>query len=71
MCLGSIHLLEEAWDDAGARVGRLDDGSIVTLGYVPDAEPRTYVLVHLGIPVEVLRAEDAEAALGLRAAGQA
>ena len=27
MCLGSIAVLDEAWDDGGARVGRLDDGS--------------------------------------------
>jgi hydrogenase maturation factor len=71
MCLGTIHVLEEVWDDAGARVGRLDDGSVVTLGYVPDAEPQAYVLLHLGIPVEVLEAEDAEAALGLRSTGRA
>lgn len=71
MCLGTIRVLEDVWDDAGARVGRLDDGNVVTLGYVPDAQPSAYLLVHLGIPVEVLRAEDAEAALGLRAAGPA
>jgi hydrogenase maturation factor len=67
MCLGTIHVLEEAWEDAGARVGLLDNGSVVTLGYVPDAQSSDYVLVHLGIPVEVLRADDAEAALDLRA----
>jgi hydrogenase maturation factor len=66
MCLGTIHVLEKAWDEAGARVGRLDDGSVVALGYVPEAQPNDYVLVHLGIPVEVLRPEEAEAALGLR-----
>jgi hydrogenase maturation factor len=66
MCLGTIHVLREAWDDAGARVGRLEDGSLVTLGYVPQAQPDDYVLVHLGIPVEVLQAEDAEEALVLR-----
>jgi hydrogenase maturation factor len=71
MCLGTIQVLEEVWDDAGARVGRLDDGTVVTLGYVPEAEANAYVLVHLGIPVELLRPEDAEAALGLRAAGRA
>lgn len=71
MCLGSIHVLEEVWEDAGARVGRLEDGRVVTLGYLPEAQPPTYVLVHLGIPVEVLRADDAELALGLRAAGRA
>jgi hydrogenase maturation factor len=66
MCLGAIHLLEEVWNDAGARVGRLEDGSVVALGYVPEAQPSDYVLVHLGIPVEILQAEDAEIALGLR-----
>jgi hydrogenase maturation factor len=71
MCLGTIHVLQEAWDDAGARAGRLDDGRVVTLGYVPEAQPNDYVLVHLGIPVEVLRVEDAEAALGLRSAARA
>ena len=71
MCLGTIHVLYDVWDDAGARVGRLEDGSVVTLGYVPQAQPDDYVLVHLGIPVEVLRTEDAEAALGLRSAVQA
>jgi hydrogenase expression/formation protein HypC len=71
MCLGAIHVLEDVWEDAGARVGRLDDDGVVTLAYVPDAQPGAYVLVHLGIPVEILRAEDAEAALGLRAAGRA
>jgi hydrogenase maturation factor len=71
MCLGTIHVLEDVWDDGEARAGRLDDGSVVTLGYLPDARPNDYVLVHLGIPVEVLQAEAAEAALGLRSAVQA
>lgn len=71
MCFGSIHVLQEVWDDAGARAGRLDDGRVVTLGYVPEAQAADYLLVHLGIPVEVLRADDAEAALGLRSAVRA
>lgn len=71
MCLGTIHVLRDVWEDAGARVGRLDDDSVVTLGYLPEARPGSYVLVHLGIPVEVLQAEDAEAALGLRSAVRA
>jgi hydrogenase maturation factor len=66
MCLGTIHLVQEVWNDAGARVGRLEDGSVVALGYVPQARPNDYVLVHLGIPVEILQADDAEIALGLR-----
>ena len=67
MCLGTIRVLEEAWDDGGARVGRLEDGSVVTLGYVPQAQSGNHLLVHLGIPVEILETEAAETALGLRA----
>ena len=39
MCLGSIAVLAEAWDEGGARVGRLDDGCVVSLAFVPDAQP--------------------------------
>ena len=35
MCLGSIAVLAEAWDDGGARAGRLEDGCVVTLAFVP------------------------------------
>lgn len=70
MCLGTIQMLEEVWDDDGANVGRLADGSVVSLGFVPDARPGVYVIVHLGVPVEVLRTEDAQAALGLRSGGR-
>ena len=67
MCIGSIQLLDEAWEEGGARVGRLADGALVTLAFVPDAEPGKHVIVHLGVPVEVLSDEEAETALGLRA----
>ena len=67
MCLGTIHVLKEVWDDQGARVGRLENGKVVSLGFVPAAEAGVYVIVHLGIPVEVLRDEDAETALLVRA----
>lgn len=67
MCLGSIAVLAAAWDDAGARVGRLDDGCVVTLSFVPDAQPGAHLLLHLGIPVEVLEPEAAHDALALRA----
>jgi hydrogenase maturation factor len=66
MCLGKIVVLEEAWEDRGARAGRLADGSVVSLGFVPNAAPGEYVIVHMGVPVEVLSRQDAEAALGLR-----
>jgi hydrogenase maturation factor len=67
MCIGSIQLLEDAWEDGGARVGRLADGTVVTLAFVPGAEAGAYVIVHLGVPVELLTAEEAESALELRA----
>jgi hydrogenase maturation factor len=66
MCLGSIAVLAEAWNDDRARVGRLDDGCVVPLAFVPDAEPGAHLLLHLGIPVEVLDEEAAREALGLR-----
>jgi hydrogenase maturation factor len=67
MCLGTIQVLEESWEEGGTRIGRLEDGDIVSLGFVPDARTGAYVLVHMGVPVEVLRAEEAQAALALRA----
>ena len=66
MCLGEIKTLVEAWDEEAARVGRLADGSIVSLAFVADAVPGSPLLVHLGTPVEVLDAEAAEEALALR-----
>jgi hydrogenase expression/formation protein HypC len=66
MCLGGIARLEEAWEADGARLGRLDDGCEVTLSFLPEATPGAYVLVHLGIPVEVLDTATAEEALALR-----
>jgi HupF/HypC family protein len=66
MCFGSIVLLAEAWDVGGRRAGRLDDGTVVSLAFVPDAEPGDHLLVHLGVPVEVLNVSDAAEALALR-----
>jgi hypothetical protein len=60
MCIGSVAVLAEAWEDGGARTGRLDDGCIVTLAFVPEARPGAHLLLHLGIPVEVVDVEDEE-----------
>jgi hydrogenase maturation factor len=70
MCLGSIDVLEEAWEDGEARTGRLGCGKIVPLAFVPDAREGDHVLVHLGIPVEVLDPNVAEEALALRSEGK-
>ena len=60
MCVGSKAVLVEVWEDAGSRVGRLGDGHVVSLAFLPEAERGDVVLVHLGIPVEVLVPESTE-----------
>ena len=54
MCIGSIAYLVEAWEKDGARVARLGDGRVVSLGFLPEAQAGDAVLLHLGIPVELL-----------------
>ena len=71
MCVGSIATLAESWDDGGTRIGRLEDGCIVPLSFVPDAPPGAHLLLHLGIPVEVLDPDSAREAVALRTAGAA
>ena len=66
MCLGVIAELVDGWEEDGVRSGRLADGSVVTLGFVPEAEVGAQLLVHLGIPVEVLDPATAAEALSLR-----
>jgi hydrogenase maturation factor len=58
MCIGTVARLVEAWDEGPARVGQLDDGCLVSLAFVPEAEPGARLLLHLGIPVELLDEED-------------
>ena len=60
MCIGSSAVLVEVWEDGGARVGRLGDGHVVSLAFLPEAEAGDLVLVHLGIPVEVIAPESIE-----------
>ena len=67
MCLGSISVLVDSWDEEGVRVGRLDTGALVSLAFVPEARDGAHLLVHLGIPVEILDPDTATDALALRA----
>ena len=67
MCLGAVARLLDAWEEDGARVGRLEDGAVVSLAFVPEARAGAHLLVHVGIPVEVLDPADAAQALALRA----
>ena len=69
MCLGSIDVLAEVFAaDPGS--GRLGCGKVVSLAFVPEARAGDHVLVHLGIPVEVLDPAAAEDAMELRATGE-
>lgn len=69
MCLAAIAELVATWEEDGVRVGSLADGSVVTLAFVPEAVAGAQLLVHLGIPVEVLDPAAAAEALSLRARG--
>jgi hypothetical protein len=69
MCVGSFAVLVESWDDGGTRIGRLADGCIVPLSFVPDATPGAHLLLHLGIPVEVVDPDAVREAVALRTAG--
>ena len=70
MCLGAIRVLADTWAEDGVRLGRLDDGAVVPLVYVPEARSGDHVLLHLGIPVERLDADAAAEALELRGEGR-
>lgn len=66
MCLGAISRLDAAWTEEGTPLGRLENGTVVTLSFVPEAREGAYLLVELGIPVEILEPAAAAAALALR-----
>ena len=66
MCIGSIAVLDEVWEEEGVPVGRLADGCVVSLSFVPQARPGADLLLHLGIPVEVLDPDTARDAVELR-----
>jgi len=57
MCIGAVARLADVVDDDGFEVGLLEDGNAVPLTFVPDAKPGAYLLLHLGIPVEVVTLE--------------
>jgi hydrogenase maturation factor len=60
MCIGTSSVLVEVWDDEGSRVARLGDGHVVSLAFLPEAAAGDLVLLHLGVPVEVLVPEATE-----------
>jgi hypothetical protein len=58
MCVGSVGVLADAWGEGAARAGHMDDGREVSLAFVPGARPGDHLLLHLGIPVEVVEVEE-------------
>jgi hypothetical protein len=60
MCIGAVAFLADVWDEGGTRAGRLTDGSVVSLAFLPRAAAGDTVLLHLGVPVEVLSLESNE-----------
>jgi hydrogenase maturation factor len=66
MCIAEIAVLEQRWDQGDVAVGRLGDGRVVPLTFVPDAPAGSHLICHLGIPVEVITTEAARAALALQ-----
>jgi len=60
MCIGSRAVVAEVWEEEGSRIGRLSDGCVVSLAFLPEAAAGDTVLLHLGIPVEVVVPESSE-----------
>jgi len=58
MCIGDVALLCAVREEEGVRVGVLEGGTEVPLAFVPEAQPGDDLLLHLGIPVQVLHDED-------------
>ena len=74
MCLGTIAVIREVFEENGLPMARVD-GAVrtpqVCLLYVPAARPGDHVLVELGFAVEVLDPAEAAEALRLRRASAA
>jgi hydrogenase expression/formation protein HypC len=71
MCLGTIAVIREVFEENGLPMARVS-GDVrtpqVCLLYVPAARPGDHVLVDLGFAVEVLDPAEANEALRLRGA---
>jgi len=70
MCIGSIARLVAIRYEGGVPLGRFEDGCEAPLFFVSGASVGAYLLLHLGVPVEVLDPQEARDALSLRQAMQ-
>ena len=69
MCLGAIGGVVRVWDEDGvpmALVRTADAELRVSLLCLPDARVGDWVVVHVGLAVELLEPREAAAALALR-----
>jgi hydrogenase expression/formation protein HypC len=70
MCLAAIGEVLNVDDDKGTRIAEVRlDGKTMRVGadFTPGIEPGMFVVVHAGLAMELLSAEEAADALALRA----
>lgn len=68
MCLGVPGQITSIYEDAGARMGKVNFGGIVKevcLEYVPEAQVGDYTIVHVGFAITLLDEESARETLAL------
>ena len=66
MCLAVPGRVEEMWEEAGTRMGKVNFGGIVKnvcLAYVPEVEVGDYTIVHVGFAISRIDEESAQKTL--------
>ncbi len=66
MCLAVPGCVEEIYDEAGTRMGRVRFGSVVRdvcLAYLPDLQVGEYTIVHVGFAISRIDEESAQKTL--------
>ena len=66
MCLAVPGKVEQIWEEAGARMGKVNFGGIVKdvcLAYLPEVAVGDYTIVHVGFALSKIDEESAQATL--------
>ncbi|MBZ5524464.1 MAG: HypC/HybG/HupF family hydrogenase formation chaperone [Acidobacteriia bacterium] len=66
MCLAIPGKVEQIWEEAGARMGKVNFGGIVKevcLAYLPEIAVGDYTIVHVGFALSKIDEESARASL--------
>jgi hydrogenase expression/formation protein HypC len=66
MCLAVPGRVEQVWEDAGTRMGKVNFGGIVKnvcLAYVPEVAVGDYTIVHVGFAISRIDEEAAQKTL--------